>query len=261
MDEAYMDKKIVDLSDDELVKLGFLGPNVAPGIKSLVEKIKANPVYLGNVTCFMVDVTKRKYAAQAQPPASPISTTVNEAEMLYSELSNDPTALTVIVPELISQYERNFYYHGVSGNPPKLLWRSDLETNPFPIPPPETSFYKIPTKTAFGVFNTRLNEVWDDSVAPQILASMKAHGLKYSALETARFLTVEEGGHESFGPIVVWIAVRPNTTNAEAVRDATPDILRILANVQITDAVVEWYEGSVVSLSGPALKVNGESLV
>ncbi|KAJ3784849.1 hypothetical protein GGU10DRAFT_395523 [Lentinula aff. detonsa] len=214
MDEVYMDK------------------NVAPGIKSLIEKVKANPVHLGNVTCFMVDVTKRKYAAQAQPPASPISTTINEAEMLYSELSNDPTALTVITPELISQYERNFYYHGVSGNPPKLLWRSDLETNPFPIPAPGTNFYKIPTKTA-----------------------------SYSALETARFLTVEEGGHESFGPIIVWIAVRPNTPNAEAVRDATPDILRILANVQITDAVVEWYEGSVVSLSGPALKVNGESLV
>ncbi|KAJ3784852.1 hypothetical protein GGU10DRAFT_399924 [Lentinula aff. detonsa] len=255
MDEAYMDKKIVDLSDDELVNLGFLGPNVAPRIKRLVEKVKANPVHLGNVTCFMVDVTKRKYAAQAQPPASPISPTVIEAETLTSELSIDSTAPTVVAPDLISQFERKFYYHGVSSNPPKLMWRSNLETDPYPspIPPPGAHFYKIPSKTAFGVFNTRLNEVWDDSVAPQILASMKARGLKYSALKTVRFLTVEDGGHESFGPIVVWIAVRPNTTNAEAVRDATPDILHILANVQITDAVVEWYEGSVVSLGGPAL--------
>ncbi|KZV86990.1 hypothetical protein EXIGLDRAFT_724199 [Exidia glandulosa HHB12029] len=103
------------------------------------------------------------------------------------------------------------------------MWRSNLETNPFPIPPPGTNLYKIPTKTALGVFNTSLNDVWDDSVAPQILASMKAHGLKYSALKTARFLTVEDGGPESYGPIVVWIAVRPNTTNAGVVRDATPD--------------------------------------
>ncbi|KAJ3793131.1 hypothetical protein GGU11DRAFT_853224 [Lentinula aff. detonsa] len=250
MDEVYMDKKIVDPSDNELVNLGFLGPNVAPGIKSLIEKVKANPVHLGNVTCFMVDVTKRKYAAQAQPPASPISTTINEAEMLYSELSNDPTALTVITPELISQYERNFYYHGVSGNPPKLLWRSDLETNPFPIPAPGTNFYKIPTKTACGVF----------------VGSSKRRSTRYGTIASPlkswhRSRPTGSSGHESFGPIIVWIAVRPNTPNAEAVRDATPDILRILANVQITDAVVEWYEGSVVSLSGPALKVNGESLV
>jgi hypothetical protein len=133
----------------------------------------------------------------------------------------------------------NFWYHGVSDNPPKLMWRSDLETNPFPIPPPGTNFFKIPTKTAHGVFNTPLNDVWDDTVAPRILASMKAHGLKYSALKTARFSTVEDGKDETLGPIVVWIAVRPNNTNAGAVRDATLDILHILADVQITDVVVE----------------------
>ncbi len=147
----------------------------------------------------------------------------------------------------------NFWYHGLSGNPPKLMWRSDLETNPFPIPPPGTNFFKIPTKTAHGVFNTPLNDVWDDTVASRILASMKAHGLKYSALEMARFSTVEDGKDETLGPIVVWIAVRPNTTNAGAVRDATPDILHILADVQITDVVVEWYEASVVRLVDPPL--------
>ena len=158
----------------------------------------------------------------------------------------------VVAPDLISKYEMNFWYHGVSGNPPKLMWRSDLETNPFPIPPPGTNFFKIPTKTAHGVFNTPLNAVWE-TVAPQILASMKANGLQYSALKTARFSTVEDGKGETFGPVVVWIAVRLNTTNAEAVRDATPDILNILSDVQITDVVVEWYEGSVTSLVGPPL--------
>ena len=169
------------------------------------------------------------------------------------ELSNDSDARTIVAPDLISKYEMNFWYHGVSGNPPKLMWRSDLKTNPFPIPPPGTNFFKIPTKTANGVFNTPLNDVWDDTVAPRILASMKAHGLKYSALKTARFSTVEDGKDETLGPIVVWIAVRPNTTNAGAVRDATPDILHILADVHITDVVVEWYEASVVRLVGPPL--------
>jgi hypothetical protein len=201
----------------------------------------------------MVDCLKRKYPVQAPPQddtqllASPTSPTLSEAETLYSELSNDSDARTVVAPNLISKYEINFWYHGVSGNPPKLMWRSDLETNPFPIPPPGTNFFKIPTKTAHGVFNTPLNDVWD-TVAPRILASMKARGLKYSALKTARFSTVEDGKDETLGPIVLWIAVRPNTTNAGAVRDATPDILHILADVQITGVVVEWYEASVVKL-------------
>ncbi|KAI1796806.1 hypothetical protein LXA43DRAFT_1089876 [Ganoderma leucocontextum] len=214
MDLAYLNKKIVDLSDTELIALG----------------VKADPDRLGTVTFFMVDCVKCKYPVQAppqdtthwQPPASPTSPTspaLSEAEALYSELSNDSDARIVVAPDLISKYEMNFWYHGVSGNPPKLMWCSDLETNPFPIPPPRTNFFnlKIPTKTACGVFNTLLNDVWDDTVAPRILASMKAHGLKYSALKTARFSTVEDGKDETLSPIVVWIAVRPNTTNAGAV--------------------------------------------
>jgi len=196
----------------------------------------------------MVDCLRRKAADQSrsqdatQPPDSPISPTsptLSDAETLFSQLSIDSDAHTVAAPDLISKYEINFYYHGVSGDPPKLLWRSDIETNPFPVPPPGTNFFKIPTKSSHGVFKTPLNAVWD-TVAPQILASMKAHGLQYSALKTARFSTVKD---ETFGPVVVWIAVRPNTTNAGAVRDATPDILNILADAQITNVVVEWYEG------------------
>jgi hypothetical protein len=95
-----------------------------------------------------------------------------------------------------------------------------------------------------------LNYVWHDTVAPRILASMKAHSIKYSALKTARFSTVKDGKDETLHPIVVWIAVHPNTTNARAVRDATPDILHILADVHITDVVIEWYKASVIRLDG-----------
>ena len=157
----------------------------------------------------MVDCLMRTYAAQPSPqdaagsPTSPTSPTF-PPETLYSQLSNDSDALTVVAPDLISKFEMHFWYHGVSGDPPKLLWRSDLETNPFPIPAPGTHFFKIPTKTAHGVFGTRLNAVWD-TVAPQILASIKAHGLKYSALKTVRFAIVEDGKEETFGPVVVFL--------------------------------------------------------
>ncbi|KZS99767.1 uncharacterized protein LAESUDRAFT_746029 [Laetiporus sulphureus 93-53] len=200
----------------------------------MVEKVRADPENLG---CNMVDCINRRYSAQAPP---------------QDTLSNDSDALTVVSPALISKFEMTYWYHGISGNPPKLMWRSDFEANPFPIPALRARFFKIPHKTAHGVFNTPLNAVWD-TVAPQILASMKAHGLKYSALKTVRFSIVEDGKEETLGPVVVWIAVRPNTINAEGVHNATPDILDILAESQITDVVVEWYEGSVERLVGPPL--------
>ena len=194
----------------------------------------------------MVDCLRHQAAVQASPQDA-TQPSVSDAETLFSQLSIDSDAHTVVAPYLISMYEMNFYYHGISGDPPNLMYRSDLETNPFPIPPPGTDFSKIPTKTAHGVFNTPLNAVWE-TVAPQILKSMKANGLQYTAFNTARFSTVEDGKGETFGPVVVWIAVRPDTTNAKAVRDATPDILNILSDVQITDVVVEWYEGLVTRL-------------
>ena len=47
-------------------------------------------------------------------------------------------------PDLISEYEMNFYYHGISGNPPKLLWRSNLESDPFLTPPSRHQFLQDP---------------------------------------------------------------------------------------------------------------------
>jgi len=81
MDPAYQNKKIIDLTDEELRTLEFLGQNVAPGVRAMVEKVRADPVNLGTVTCFMVDCLNRRYSAQAPPqdavgsPTSPTSPT------------------------------------------------------------------------------------------------------------------------------------------------------------------------------------------
>ncbi|KAJ7103049.1 hypothetical protein B0H15DRAFT_190719 [Mycena belliarum] len=256
MDPSYKHKKVVDLSDEEFQSLAFLGDNIAPGVRILVDTVRANPTRLGSVTCFAVDCLNRKYAAPAAPQDAPVFPAVSDADTLVSQLSSEPDAFTVVAPDQISKFESNFWYHGISGDPPKLLWRSDLETNPFPHPPPGARFFKVPTKTAHGVFNTPLNEVWDN-VAPKIIASMKDHGITYSALKTARFSTLEDGEEdETVGPVVVWIAVRPETTNAGAVRDATTDILRTLADAKVHGVVVEWYEGSVQKLVGlPLMRV------
>lgn len=76
MDPAYQNKKIVDLSDEELNTLEFLGKNVAPGVKAMVEKVRTDPVHLGTVTCFMVDCLNRTYSAQAPPQDGSVTNTV-----------------------------------------------------------------------------------------------------------------------------------------------------------------------------------------
>jgi hypothetical protein len=157
---------------------------------------------------------------------------------------------TAVAPYVVSDYERINYYHGISLDPPELLYRSDLQTNPFPVP--KGRHFSTPTKTVYGVFNTRLNEVWKE-VAPKICEILKARGIRYSAVMAARFLTQGEDGDDSLGPVVVWIATHPNTTTAKNAHDVSPDILSLLETFGVEGAVIEWYEGAVERLSGPPL--------
>ncbi|KAI0647128.1 hypothetical protein C8Q79DRAFT_925748 [Trametes meyenii] len=249
MNRELLSRKIIDLSEEQLVALKYLGDDALPGVKAMVEKVRADRENLGEVTCFQIERLVRKYTpaegAAASPPTSPTSQSFPTSPVL----STNSAALTVVAPHLVSEFEMNFWYHGISGNPPKLMYRSDLETNPFPLPQIGDRFFKIPTKTAYGVFNTPLNGVWDTTVAPRVRDLMKARSIKYSSLKTARFSTVvEENGEEAFGPVVLWIAVHPNTTNAGAVHDITPEVLRILNDAQVTGVVVEWYEGTIERL-------------
>ena len=167
-------------------------------------------------------------------------------------MSDDSDAYTIVAPHVITPFERRFYYNGISGDPPELLYRSDLETKPIYVPPPGARCSKIPTKIPNGVFDSVLNPKWDEIVAPRIIASMKTHGIKYSALQTVQF-TILQDGQVTIGPVVIWIGVRLKTTNAEAVRDFTPEILHILSDNQIAGVNVEWFEGDVTKLTGPPL--------
>ena len=112
--------------------------------------------------------------------------------------------------------------------------------------------HHLPTKTVYGIFNTPLNAVWD-TVAPQIRDLLKARKIRYSAIQTARFVTHGEDKKDSMGPVVIWIATYPTTTTAKNAHDASPDILALLEANEVKGAVVEWYEGAVEKLSGPPL--------
>lgn len=81
---------------------------------------------------------------------------------------------------------------------------------------------------------------------------MKNRKIRYSAIQTARFVTHGED-RDSLGPVVIWIATYPTTTTAKNAHDASPTILALLEANGVEGAVVEWYEGAVEKLSGPPL--------
>ena len=168
----------------------------------------------------------------------------------YPSALSMATGSTALSPYTISDRERTTYYHGISPDPPDLLYRSDLLENPFLFP--KGRHPHLPTKTVYGVFNTPLNPVWD-TVAPQIRQLLKAREIRYSAIKAARFVTHHEDGKDTIGPIVIWISTHPTTTSAENAHDASPDVLALLEANGVNGAVIEWYEGAVEKLSGPHL--------
>ncbi|KAG8742377.1 hypothetical protein FRC10_001599 [Ceratobasidium sp. 414] len=189
------------------------------------------------------------------PLSSPASLTLSEASSYPSALTIASDA-TAVAPYAPSGWERTTYYNGISPDPPELLYRSDLLENPIPIP--KGRHPHLPTKTAHGVFNTPLNAVWD-TVGPQILECLKARKIRYSAINTARFVTHGEDGEATRGPVVIWIATHPTSTTAENAHDASLDILALLKANGVEGVVVEWYEGVVERLSGsPLLRVTDD---
>ena len=152
---------------------------------------------------------------------------------------------TAVAPYALSDWERTTYYNGISPDPPELLYRSDLLENPFPKP--KGRHPHLPSKTVHGVFNTPLNAVWG-AVAPQICELLEARKIRYSAINTARFVTHGEDGKNTLGPVVIWISTHPTTTTAENAHDASLDILALLKASGVEGVVVEWYEGVVEKL-------------
>ncbi|KAG9084188.1 hypothetical protein FRC06_004179, partial [Ceratobasidium sp. 370] len=226
------EKKVIQLRDEELVDAGFLGDGESINHRARLS-LTYRPPFL---------------SAQQEALNSPTSPALRDVPKLFSHSD----ARTVVAPHLVSQFERVHYWHGISMDPPELLYRSDLESNPFPVPLPGTRWAQLAVKTAEGVFETPLNPVWH-TVAPKIVALMRKRGIRHSVLKTARFSTRDEDGNKTLGPIVIWIATHPNTTSAEDARDASPDILQILEEHKVEGAVVEWYEGTVEKLSRPPL--------
>ncbi|CUA71177.1 hypothetical protein RSOLAG22IIIB_09403 [Rhizoctonia solani] len=239
--------KIIDITDEDLAVDGFLGDGAFASVIQTIEIAKENPALMGEVTWWMLE-SQHISIQEETTPHSRTSSNNSTNTSGFSTLSLSPSTL----PPLISDFERVHYYHGISLDPPELYYRSDLQSNPFPLPLPGARWFQLPIKTAQGVFETPLNKVWN-IVAPRIIDLFDARDIKYSVLMPARFSSADKNGDSTLGPIVIWVATHPGTINLELARDASSDILQILKGYQVEGAVVEWIEGSVEKLAGTPL--------
>lgn len=205
--------------------------------KSLRPHFKIIPLtilYLG-MTIYMFQCQTLASHHVLGHPTSPVSPT----RSILPKPNFPETYYQVVTPNLVSEFEKIHFWHGVSANPPELVYRSDHETNPFPVPPPGARFFKIAAKTAQGVFNTPLNLVWG-IVAPKIILLFKERGIKYSALLPVRFSSYDEVGKKTLGPITLWISTHIGRNTPEEARDASPHVLKILEDHGVTGAVTQW---------------------
>ncbi|KAJ3488430.1 hypothetical protein NLI96_g2848 [Meripilus lineatus] len=126
-----------------------------------------------------------------------------------------------VAPYVISDWERVNYYNGISTGPPELFYRSDLLENPFP-----------PKGTPHPY-----------QVRPRSLQHAAQCRLGYF-----RFVTEDEDGNTTRGPVVIWISIYPNSATTKDAHDASLDILAILKDNGVEDVVVEWIEAVVERL-------------
>ncbi|KAH9054792.1 hypothetical protein EDB87DRAFT_1767442 [Lactarius vividus] len=157
-------------------------------------------------------------------------------------------------PYTPDKYERTSYYNGITGDSdhPELVYRSDFLTAPFPKP--VGRYAHIPVKSLRGVFDTPLNGVWD-TVGPKIRDLIKARKINWSSIDPARFFTHGPPGEEkgSLGPVVIWVGVIPGSTSSITAHEVSQDILTLLLEHGVKDAVVEWREAVPQRLAGPPL--------
>ncbi|KAI0311475.1 hypothetical protein OF83DRAFT_1068738 [Amylostereum chailletii] len=141
-------------------------------------------------------------------------------------------------PYVVSKPEAMFYYSGISPTPPKLVYRTGSSKTPWVKPTGLGSYRKL--KQARGVFGHKLNVVWKSRVA-------------WTSIDVARFITDGDGDEKIYGPVVLWVGVRPDSLQAEDAYNSGKEILDLLASFDIVEVEVEYRESVYKRSGGPAL--------
>ncbi|KAK1234156.1 hypothetical protein PQX77_002646 [Marasmius sp. AFHP31] len=139
--------EVLDLTDEEVTALQFLGPNAIQEVIDFIAAIKRSPGELGWVNVLHLQCLSDNRKPNSTAPAFPTSPTSSDATLL-SHFSNTTTVVpdlvspsahgkaqnfqpvlphfsdTVVEPDLVSPFERVHFYTGISLDHPLLLHRS-----------------------------------------------------------------------------------------------------------------------------------------
>jgi hypothetical protein len=183
------------------------------------------------------------------PTLNPVSTSPNLSAITFT---SDTTVVSQYIP---SEYERVSYYNGITGDSDhlELIYRSNFLTTPFPKP--VGRYAHIPVKSLRGVFDTPLNGVWD-TVGLQMCDLLTTRKIDWSSIDPACFFTHRMLGEEekgTLGPAVIWVGVHPGSTSSDTAHKVSQEILALLWEHGVKDAVVEWHEAVLQKLAGPPL--------
>ncbi|KAI0668361.1 hypothetical protein C8Q78DRAFT_1046756, partial [Trametes maxima] len=61
-----MNRRILDMTADELITLGYWGDQAIPRVKEAVQAVRDDPQHLGRMTCFMIECVKKQHAVPAR---------------------------------------------------------------------------------------------------------------------------------------------------------------------------------------------------
>ncbi|KAL1759134.1 hypothetical protein FB107DRAFT_205871, partial [Schizophyllum commune] len=152
------------------------------------------------------------------------------------------------LPYAVSEYEKWFYYFKDKNT---LIYRSDLHTNPFLIPPPGTLPPNRRLDYLLGGAHLALREAWHTAPAcahPQVCDILTARGIKF--YDACLFCVREGDEDEDVWPVppgrpIVWILVHPGAVTAEVAHEVGEEIFALLEEKGIArgDLEVEWAEG------------------
>ncbi|KAI0310769.1 hypothetical protein OF83DRAFT_1070010 [Amylostereum chailletii] len=143
-----------------------------------------------------------------------------------------------------------FYYSGISPSPPKLLYRTGLQTTPW-VKPKGPEAYRI-LKEVRGVFGHRINDVWEE-LGPKVRDVLNVRGIRWSSIDVARFVTDGDSDTQIVGPVVIWIGVLPDLLDGPQAITLGDEILALLQSFSIEDVEVEYRELIYTRSVGPEL--------
>jgi hypothetical protein len=94
------------------------------------------------------------------------------------------------------------------------------------------------------------------TMGPKIVDLIMTRKINWSSVDPAHFFTHAMPGEEekgSLSPVIIWVGVSPGSTSSDATHEVSQEILALLQEHEVKDAVVEWHEAVLQRLAGPPL--------